>query len=309
MTNIEANSGISKSEWESFLHKHPEANFLQSWYWGEFHSKLGKQVERVGFYQGQDLVGVVSMVVEPARRGRYLTIAGGPILDWNNSELVKTCFREIVQKAKSYYCVFVRIRPQLIDNEFSHTLFHSVGLRPSPMYLTADLTIQVDLSPTPEEIMARIRKSTRYEIRQAQKLGIKISTTTDPNEIDKFYQMQLETAKRHKFIPFALPFLKEQFTTFASQNLALLYKAEYEDQLLTEAFIIFYGAEATYHYGASTQEARKYPGAYLIQWEAMMEAKRRGMSRYNFWGVAPEGEKDHRFYGVSVFKRGFGGGR
>ena len=23
--------------WEDFLGLHPEANFLQSWYWGEFH--------------------------------------------------------------------------------------------------------------------------------------------------------------------------------------------------------------------------------------------------------------------------------
>ena len=73
------------------------------------------------------------------------------------------------------------------------------------------------------------------------------------------------------------------------------------------AFIIFYGQEAVYHYGASTDEGRKYPGAYLIQWEAIREAKKRGMKAYNFWGVAPESEKDHRFSGLSLFKRGFGG--
>jgi lipid II:glycine glycyltransferase (peptidoglycan interpeptide bridge formation enzyme) len=76
---------------------------------------------------------------------------------------------------------------------------------------------------------------------------------------------------------------------------------------LAQAFVIFYGKEAVYHYGASTDEGRHYPGAYLIQWEAIKEAKKRGMTRYNFWGVAPENNANHRFSGLSLFKRGFGG--
>jgi lipid II:glycine glycyltransferase (peptidoglycan interpeptide bridge formation enzyme) len=79
------------------------------------------------------------------------------------------------------------------------------------------------------------------------------------------------------------------------------------DQLLAQAFVIFYGQEAVYHYGASTDAGREYPGAYLLQWEAICEAKRRGCVRYNFWGVVPVEKKSHRFWGVSVFKRGFGG--
>jgi peptidoglycan pentaglycine glycine transferase (the first glycine) len=304
---IEAKSITDKSEWEGFIQKHPEANFLQSWYWGEFHKKLGKQIERIGLYQGSDLIGVLSAVVEPARRGRYLTVSGGPILDWENNELIKTFDLSVKEIAVKHSCVFIRIRPQLIDNETSRAVFKSMGARPAPMHLTADLTSQIDLFPTEDELMSHIRKSTRYEIRQAQKLGIKITASTDPDEIDQFYAMQLKTAKRHGFVPFSLAFLKEQFATFAAENLAVLYKAEYEGKILAEAFIIFYGSEATYHYGASTVDGRKYPGAYLIQWEAIREAKRRGMSRYNLWGVAPKDQKDHRFYGVSIFKRGFGG--
>ena len=81
-----------------------------------------------------------------------------------------------------------------------------------------------------------------------------------------------------------------------------MFTAWYEEIKLAQAFVIFYGREADYHYGVSTEEARKYPGAYLIQWEAIREAKRGEWKDTIFWGVAPEGAKDHRFSGVSLFK-------
>jgi lipid II:glycine glycyltransferase (peptidoglycan interpeptide bridge formation enzyme) len=40
--------------------------------------------------------------------------------------------------------------------------------------------------------------------------------------------------------------------------------------------------------------------------EAMRDARERKMERYNLWGIVGEDETSHRFYGVSVFKRGFG---
>ena len=82
---------------------------------------------------------------------------------------------------------------------------------------------------------------------------------------------------------------------------------KFENYLLASAFVIFYGNEAVYHYGVSTDANRTMPGAYAVQWRAILEAKQRGMKRYNFWGVAPKNETNHRFAGVSTFKRGFGG--
>ena len=35
----------SKETWEAFIGSHKEANFLQSWYWGEFQKSIGKEVE------------------------------------------------------------------------------------------------------------------------------------------------------------------------------------------------------------------------------------------------------------------------
>ena len=73
---VETKQIIEKGEWDAFLQTHDEANFLQSWEWGEFHEKLGNPIERIGFYENNIFVGVMLLVVEPARRGRYITVPG-----------------------------------------------------------------------------------------------------------------------------------------------------------------------------------------------------------------------------------------
>ncbi|MBU4098453.1 peptidoglycan bridge formation glycyltransferase FemA/FemB family protein [Patescibacteria group bacterium] len=307
MAKIEVKQIDNKIEWEDFLKKHEEANFLQSWYWGEFHKRLGKHVEWSGFYRDSKLVGVMLSIIEDAKRGRYLTVPGGPIIDWGEREVVEAAFAEMKRIALRTGSVFVRIRPQLVTSEPAKQIFKTYGCKSSLMHLHAELSSILDITRSEVELLAGVRKTTRHEIRKAQNIGIKIETSKDEKGIKDFYDLQIKTAKRQKFVPFSYSFFREQFKVFFEKDRAFLYTATFEGRLLAQAFIIFYGAEAVYHYGASTDEGRKYPGAYLLQWEAIKEAKQRGMKRYNFWGVAPEEERDHRFYGVSVFKRGFGG--
>ncbi len=307
MAHLSVKPITDRDEWETFISAHPEANFLHSWYWGEFHERLGHTVIRSGFYDNETLVGVLLAIVEPARRGRHLVVPGGPILDWTHLPLVEAWVKEAKSHARVHDCVFVRVRPQLLDSPESRSRFRRLGFRRAPMHLHAELTSQLDLSKTDDELKRAMRKGARYEINRVAKLGIAVTSSASSDNLDAFYKLQLETAQRQGFVPFSKKFLAEQFKVFAAADKVLMYKAEHQGQLLAYAFIIFYGQEAAYHYGASTELARKLPGAYAIQWAAIQEARRRGCRRYNFWGVTGHGQTKHRFYGVSVFKRGFGG--
>ncbi|MBP6041695.1 peptidoglycan bridge formation glycyltransferase FemA/FemB family protein [Candidatus Saccharibacteria bacterium] len=305
--NIEARIVEEHKHWQEFMDKHEEANFLQSWNWGLFHENLGHKAFRTGFYRGEHIVGGMLTIVEDARRGRYLTVPAGPIIDWKDQDLVQASVREMQNIARENKCVFVRVRPQLHDNKETRLLFSELGFKPAPMHLHAELTSQLDLTISEEDLLKNMRKKTRYEIRQADKKGIKVTASTDIKKLEDFYDLQIETSKRQGFVPFSEKFLHEQFKAFSRDDQVLLYRAEHEGEVLAEAYVVFYGEEAAYHYGASTPAGRQLPGAYAIQWAAIREAKRRGLQRYNFWGVTKPDETDHRFYGVSVFKRGFGG--
>ncbi len=306
MDKLEARLIEDRDVWESFLEKHPEANFLQSWLWGEFQKSLNRKIFRIGFQRDKLLAGAVFTYIETSKRGKFLVVPGGPILDWEKGEQVEMFVSKIREIAKENKCSFVRVRPQLIDDDFSRKIFAASGFKNAPMYLHAELTSQLDITKSEEELLSQMRKATRYEVKKSVSLGIKMEINGDQN-IKKFYDLQIATSKRQKFVPFSQNFLTKQFNIFIKENRAVLYTALHEGKVLTQAFIIFYGQEAVYHYGASTDEGRKFPGAYLIQWRAILEAKKRGMTRYNFWGVSPQDEQSHRFSGLSLFKRGFGG--
>lgn len=307
MANITVKEIIKKNEWEDFISQHKESNFLHSFNWGQFHQNLGKTIKRIGFFEDNKLVGVMLCIVEKAKRATYLIVPGGPLLDWGNINLVNLFKQKLQEIAKSENCSFVRVRAQILENEENSKTFEKLGFKYAPMHLHAELTHQLDLQKSEDDLLMGMRKTTRYEIKQALKLAIKINVSDDLNDIHEFYDLQKETAQRQKFVEFDEKFLKEQFSVFAKDNQVLLYTATLGNTKLAQAFIIFYGQEADYHYGASTLDGRKYPGAYLIQWEAIKEAKKRGLKRYNLWGVAPGEQTDHRFWGVSIFKRGFGG--
>jgi lipid II:glycine glycyltransferase (peptidoglycan interpeptide bridge formation enzyme) len=296
-----------KNNWESFVKERSEANFLQSWYWGEFHHALGHKIHRQGVYNNGVLVGVMLLITEDARRGRYMVVPAGPLIDWTDNALVSAVVRNIRDMAKREKVVFVRVRPQLSDISENQILFKKLGFIFAPTHLHAELTSELSLAPSLNDILKDMRKQTRYEIKKAEKLGIEVEETTDAEKIKPFYDLQLETAKRQGFVPFSYQFLHEQFKIFADAGCAKLYTAMYEGKILAQAFIIFYGHEAAYHYGASTNEGRNFPGAYAIQWKAIQDAKASGLRTYNFWGVAPIENKKHRFYPISIFKRGFGG--
>lgn len=295
-----------KNEWDGFVTAHPEANFLHAWQWGEFHISRGKKVVRRGVYVGKKLVGVYEGVVETARRGTHLAIAGGPIIDWGNEEAVQLIRDDMKEQGRAHGCAFVRVRPQLEKSDESLALFARLGFKKAPYYLSVEHAGILDLTKSEEELLKGMRQRLRRALRKAEKNNITVETSTNPDDIAEFYRIQLETARRHDFTHFSEDFLKKQFAAFAEDDSAVLYTARHEGEILAQNFMIFYGNEASYHYGVSTEKGTKLSGAPLLHMQAMRDARARGIKRYSFWGIVDEDNTKHRFYGVSVFKRGFG---
>lgn len=296
----------SREEWDKFITSHEESNFLQSWDFYEFHILRGKKVVRRLVMEDDKIVGAYAGVVETAKRGTYMAIAGGPILDWKDKKLVRAVFDDIHEEGKKHRCTFVRVRPQLELSDKSLALMREMGLKKAPMYLSVEYAGVLDLNKSEEEILAGASQGFRRKLRKAEKNDIEITADTKKVSIDEFCKLEKKHAERQKYVAFSESFLRKQFEAFAKNNEVLIYTAKKDGEILAQNFMIFYGPEASYHYGVSSELGTKYSAAPLLHMEAMREARKRGIIRYNLWGIVGLDETKHRFYGVSEFKRSFG---
>ncbi|MBR3116088.1 peptidoglycan bridge formation glycyltransferase FemA/FemB family protein [Candidatus Saccharibacteria bacterium] len=296
----------TKDSWDIFITSHPESNFLQSWDFYEFHLARGKKVVRRLVYNGDDIVGAYAGVVETAKRGKYLAIAGGPIIDWTDKKLIKEVFDDIREQGDKAGCVFVRVRPQLELSDKSLRLMTELGLKRAPMYLSVEFAGVLDLKQSEAEILAGASQGFRRKLRKATKNEIEITADTSDATINEFCRLEKLHAERQKYVAFSSSFLTKQFEAFRDGGEVLIYTARKDGEVLAQNFMIFYGPEASYHYGVSSELGTRYSAAPLLHMEAMKEARKRGCIRYNLWGIVEPDETSHRFYGVSEFKRSFG---
>lgn len=288
--------------WTETIKAFKEANFLQSPSYGKMNELVGAKVITEEFGKN----GRALMVVRNAKRGRYLEIPCGPLIDWTDRKLVDEVIAKVKAVATKEHCVFVRLRPQLLATPENLKLLADLGLKKAPMHLAAEHTVILDLTKSEDELLAAMRRQTRYEVRRAGKMEIKVEKARDEEIFKEFHKVQAETAKRQNFVPPNLKLLLAEREAFGDKIEIYIAKTS-EGAPIAYGLIIKDGAEADYFEAASTELNRKLPGAYALLWQAMRDLKKEGYERFNLWGIAPPGQPHHRYAGVTIFKTGFGG--
>ncbi len=309
MPNYEIKEITDKREWEGFLLPRKPGTFLQSWNWGEVNKRVGLKIKRMGVYEKNRLVGLFLLIHQPAKRGPHFLIPGGPVIDYENENLYKFVVNSIKKIAQDYRVWFVRIRPDVADSEQLKNRLRKLGFISAPMHLHGEHTLVLDIGESEEEILKGMRKTTRYLIKKSLTEGYTIKISDNPDDAKVLYRLQEETIRRHRFVGFSEELFKAQLEVFGKEDQAKLFICERNGEQLVSALIIFYGEKAFYHHSASSDSARNTNASYFTQWQIIKYLKSKGIHYYDFWGIAPNDNPKHRFFGVSVFKKGFGGQR
>jgi len=301
-----------KEAWEKFISEAEEKTFLQSFNWGEFQKMMGNKIWRFGIYSGRELFSTTFVVKIEAKRGTFLFIPHGPNIKIQNPkskiQILDLLLEELKKITKEEKADFIRIAPILLGNEENIKIFKDLGFREAPIHMHPELTWELDITSSEEELLKNMRKTTRYLIRQGLKnLDLKIEMSEKIEDVEKFNQLYQETVNRQHFIPFSLEYLKNELSAFAPDNQISTFLGKYKNEVISGGIFIFWQGMGFYHQGASSLKYPKVPASYLLLWEAIKEAKKRGCQKFNFWGIASENQKNHPWAGLSLFKMGFGG--
>lgn len=299
----------SKYIWEKFLLSGKPGTFLQSWNWGETNKTIGYRIKRLGFYKKDVLSGCALMIHQPAKRGPHYLIPGGPVLDYKDKGLLKYILKYIKEFAENERVWFVRIRPDIKEDNNLRKYLGKIGLNPAPMHVHGENTLVLDIGKSEEDILKNMRKTTRYLIRKSLNQGFSIDISTDEEKALDLYKLQKETVKRHGFVGFKKDWFISELKVFAKDGQALLFECKKDKELLSSSIVVFYANKAFYHFSASSQSSLRTNASYYLQWQIIKKAKELGLKYYDLWGIAARDDPKHRFWGVTVFKKGFGGER
>lgn len=166
----------------------------------------------------------------------------------------------------------------------------------------------IDLSKTEEELLADMKQKGRYNIRVAEKNNLRVTSSNQVGaELDAFYSEYSETGKRHKVTFRSKEYFSSLLEILGQKDYARVYTIWHENTPLASNLMIFSGKAALYLYGGSSEQYRNLMAPYLLHWHIMKECKEKGLSEYNFLGVAPDDDPNHKLAGITRFKKQFGG--
>lgn len=300
--------------WEEFLLKQPYTIFVQSPAYAEFYRSMDEEGRIWGIYnEANQLVAGTLIISVHARRGNFWLLPYGPIIAQTEpaayQQISDFLLGELKVAAKQAQMDFIRISPfwSTADTN-AWNCFKRNKLIRSPLHILAENTWLLDITPHEEDLLKNMEKNHRNLVRRCEKEGVRIEITSDPEAVEEFNRMHDVTVKRHNFHRFPDGYVRKEFNALAPQNAAVIKAFLPTGELDAVGIFMFYGTMSCYRHAASLMSDKRLPTSYAVQWAAIQEAKKRGCTVHNFWGIAPpEATKAHPFYGITHFKKGFGG--
>ena len=238
--------GITAEEHDEFVKTSPQTNLLQSSDWAKIKDNWGN--ERLGVYQDHKLVAVASILIQPLPLGfTMLYIPRGPIMDYQNSELVAFMLQSIKTYARSKRAVFAKFDPSLFlrkgligqevkDQETTLAIIQSlkdcgvewVG-RTEDMGETIQPRFQANIY---KEYFTedQLSKSTKQAIRTARNKGVEV-IFGGTELLDEFAALMKKTEARKGIHLRGRDYYEKLLTTYAGQSYITLSRINLAQRL------------------------------------------------------------------------------
>ncbi len=307
---------VDEKKWNEFVVAN-NGSFLQSWQWGEFQKKEGHHITRTAVMENNSIILCTTVIRhELPMKKHYVYVPYGPVMIQNTIKTLDVFsffIQNVKEKLAKNTTLFIKIEP----DEHVPLDLKNVGFIQSEKNVQATETMVMDLTLSEEELLARMKQKTRYNMRLAERKEVRIVSIDDTHEAKKtFLSLLSDTARRNGFRLHPQKHYNEMMNMFLESDakphdfaLRLVF-AFYKEEVLAAGLIGFFGGRATYLHGGSSDIHKEFMAPYLLHWEIMRTVKRMGYKEYDFWGITTNRTKKEqkvKWEGFSRFKQGFSG--
>jgi len=280
---------------------------LQSWEWGEFKQKSGIKVIRIGQFDVKKLISAFQLMIHSLPKTEFKV---GYLPKCNKFN--KQTFAALKKIGQENKCIFIKIEPNLVlrpESDVGSTQGKEFFLENGCVYgrpLFTKYTFQIDLTQSEEEILSKMKQKTRYNIRVAQKHGVKVTEDNSLKSFNQYLKLTFETTKRQRFYAHDEKYHRLMWQSLYPSEIAHLLKATYQKKSLVAWVVFVFNNVLYYPYGASSREHKNVMASSLMMWEAIRFGKKMGCHTFDLWGcLGPNPNHRDSWYGFHRFKQGY----
>jgi peptidoglycan pentaglycine glycine transferase (the first glycine) len=297
----------------------PDGGFLQSKYWRKFQENVGRKTYDLSSSDDNGEVFVYANIIAHKLpiAGDYFYIPRGPVqvesekLKVKSHSLkLKVFFDDLANLAGKNNAGWIRTEPNSEEELklIEENLPENIKIKKSSVDMQSREILVMDISKSEENILAQMKQKTRYNVKLAERKGVKIYNLREEKYVKEFLRLIEITAKRDRITLHPKSYYRKMFEVIPGDILKLCV-AEYEGKIIAANLVLFFGKTATYMHGSSASEHRSMMAPYLLQWQQILDAKKEGCEKYDFGGVrtviSEQRTVNNSWSGITKFKTGF----
>lgn len=278
---------------------------LQSWAWGEFRKTTGVMVSRIARVIDGKITETYQITWHKIPKVKlYIGYCPKSILP---SDEALEAIQNIANKMGA---ILVKFEPNIcVSGEATKRIGEiqeKYELKKGKALFTK-YSFWLDLNKSEDELLKNMHQKTRYNLRLAEKRGVKIIEDNSENGFLDYWSLMEETTKRQGFYAHTKSYHEKMWNEMKNSGMGHLFKAVYEGKVLTTWILFVLNGVLYYPYGASSNENREVMASNLMMWEAIRFGKKNKCKLMDMWGsMGPEPDEKDPWYGFHRFKQGYG---
>ena len=255
---------------------------LQTSAWAEFRIKWGNEVLPTKY-------GLLTLHKLPFVGKKIAMFEKGP----TPTKDMLTDLKDIGRKNN---IIFIKLEPNTINSSSAREIISQYCIPGRRLFTPT--TFWIDLTPSEENLMKSFTSKTRYNIRLAERKGVKVKENDSDAAFERYLELTRETVTRQGFYAHSEKYHRLMWQILRKAKIAHLFTATYQNEIITTWIIFVWKKFLYYPYGASTQEHKNVMANNLMLWETIKFGKKMGLTTFDLWG-REEGR------GFTKFKEGY----